>query len=438
MKPQGNDRRRFLQGSAAVLGMAAAGVKPAVTQGPKQQTAILPADVRPLGERSPFVKSYRIGSATDGLTPLQDIYGIITPSDLHFYVNHEYGAIPVIDPEKYRLLIHGMVNRPVMLTLDEIKLLPSVTRVNFIECGGNGNLDRTKAAKTVQETHGRSSCTEWTGVPLSVLLKEVGVKQEGTWAIAVSEDTANHAISIPMAKCMEDVLVAYGQNGEPLRLEQGYPLRLVVPGWTGRIHVKWLNHLKITNQPYMTTQEDFLPGEGLPFEMTDLGRRRKYETYSKSVITFPSGGHKLTRRGPYEISGLAWSGAGRITKVEVSTDDGKTWKTAELQAPVLPRAFTRFRLPWQWDGRSTVVQSRATDEIGNVQPTMEAMEKNWFSNPECVDVNAKECKRIPQRANRSLVQRWKIGGDGLVQNGFEPTKGILEIGSLIRLDEHNH
>jgi sulfane dehydrogenase subunit SoxC len=422
-----------------MVGMAVAGVEPAKSQGPSPQTPILPADVRQLGERSPFEKPYRIGSATDGLTPLQDIYGIITPSDLHFYVNHEYGAIPVIDPKKFRLLVHGMVERPVMLTLDEIKLLPSVSRVHFIECGGNGNLERTKAAKTVQETHGRSSCTEWTGVPLSLLLKEVGVKKEARWAIALSEDTANHAISLPIAKAMEDALVVYGQNGDALRLEQGYPMRLIIPGWTGRIHVKWLSALKLVDQPYLTTQEDFLPGEGLPFEMTELGRRRKYETYSKSVITFPSGGQKLPRRGRYEISGLAWSGAGKIAKVEVSTDDGKTWKNAELQDPILPRAFTRFRLPWEWDGRAAVLQSRATDEIGNVQPSMQEMEKNWFANPECVDVNATQCSRIPQRANRSLIQRWVVASDGSVQNGFEPTKGIMEIGALLfPEDSHAH
>jgi sulfane dehydrogenase subunit SoxC len=437
MKPERTQRRKFLQTSAAALGVAALGVKP--SNGETPTMPILPADVRPLGERSPFNKSYRVGDAAEGLTPLQDIYGIITPSDLHFYVNHEYGAIPVIDPQKFRLLIHGMVERPVVLTLEDIKLLPSVSRVYFIECGGNGNLERTKAATTVQGTHGRSSCTEWTGVPLSLLLNEVGVGKQATWAIAVSEDTANHAISIPMQKCMEDVLVAYGQNGEPLRLEQGYPLRLVVPGWTGRIHVKWLNQLKLVNQPYLTTQEDFLPGEGLPFEMTELGRRRKYETYTKSVITFPSGGQRLPRKGPYEITGLAWSGAGKIAKVEVSADDGKTWKTAELQSPIYPRAFTRFRLPWDWNGQATVLQSRATDEIGNVQPSMEVMEKSWFSNPECVDINAKECARIPDRANRSLIQRWRIFADGTVHNGFEPSKGILEIGSLLPpMDMHNH
>ena len=228
-------RRRFLQGSAAVVGMALGGLQAAKGQQPSHQDTLNPADVRPLGERSPYEKPYRVGSPTQGLTPLQDSYGIITPSDLHFYVNHEYGVIPVIDPKKYRLVIHGMVKRSVILTLDEIKLLPSVTRVYFIECNGNASLTRRSGAKTLQDSHGRTSCAEWTGVPLSLFLKEVGVQAEGSWVLAVSQDTANHAISIPMEKCMDDVLVAYAQNGEPMRLEQGYPLRLVVPGW-GRPH----------------------------------------------------------------------------------------------------------------------------------------------------------------------------------------------------------
>ena len=431
MNSKKTGRRRFLQGSAAMVGMAVAGVKAAKGQEPSHQNTLNPADVRRLGERSPYEKSYRVGTATAGLTPLQNSYGIITPSDLHFYVNHEYGVIPVIDPKKYRLAIHGMVERPVMLTLEEIKLLPSVSRVYFIECGGNGNLARTKNAKTVQETHGRSGCTEWTGVPLSLFLKEVGVKTEASWVIAVSEDTANHAISIPMGKCMDDVLVVYGQNGEALRLEQGYPLRLVVPGWTGRIAVKWLNQIKVVNQPYLTTQEDFPPGEGLAFGMTEEGRRRKYETYAKSVITFPSGGQRLPRKGHYEITGLAWSGAGKVSRVEVSTDDGKTWRYAELQEPVLPKAYTRFRMAWEWDGRETVLQSRATDEIGNVQPSMEEMEKNWFADRSaaCADMTgADDCSRMPQRANRALIQRWGIASDGSVHNLFDPTPGILEIG----------
>lgn len=421
-------RRRFLQGSAAMVGMAVAGAKTAASQEPVPQGPILPRDVRPLSERSPFEKIYRTGTATAGLTPLQNSHGIITPSALHFYVNHEFGAIPVIDPEQHRLIVHGLVERAVILTMEEIRRLPAVSRVYFIECGGNGNLARTKAATTVQETHGRAACTQWTGVPLSLLLREVGVQPEGTWVIAGSADVSNHSISLPMEKCMDDILVVYGQNGEALRLDQGYPLRLIVPGWTGRIHVKWLNQLKVTHEPYMTTQEDFPPGDELPFSMTEEGRRRQYETYAKSVITFPSGGQRLPGRGRYEVSGLAWSGAGKISRVEVSTDDGRTWRDAVLQDPVLPKAFTRFVMAWEWDGRETVLQSRATDEFGKVQPSMQAMEDMWSSNEPCTELTADACSRIPPRANRALIQRWGVAADGSVSNLFDPTPGILEIG----------
>ena len=304
------------------------GLKAAKGQEPSHQDTLNPAGVRPLGERSPYEKPYRVGSPTQGLTPLQDSYGIITPSDLHFYVNHEYGVIPVIDPKKYRLVIHGMVKRSVILTLDEIKLLPSVTRVYFIECNGNASLTRRRGAKTLQQSHGRTSCAEWTGVPLSLFLKEVGVQAEGTWVLAVSQDTANHAISIPMEKCMDDVLVAYAQNGEPMRLEQGYPLRLVVPGWGGRIHVKWLNQLKVVDQPYLTTQDrashlEHTPaGEGVFFALSEQSRKYRYEMVTKSVITFPSGGHRLPGKGLYEITGLAWSGAGKV----------REWKSPQMTA----------------------------------------------------------------------------------------------------------
>ena len=410
-------RRRFLQGSAAVVGMAIGGLKAAKGQEPSHQDTLNPAGVRRLGERSPYEKPYRVGSPTQGLTPLQDSYGIITPSDLHFYVNHEYGVIPVIDPKKYRLVIHGMVKRSVILTLDEIKLLPSVTRVYFIECNGNASLTRRRGAKTLQQSHGRTSCAEWTGVPLSLFLKEVGVQAEGTWVLAVSQDTANHAISIPMEKCMDDVLVAYAQNGEPMRLEQGYPLRLVVPGWGGRIHVKWLNQLKVVDQPYLTTQDrashmEHTPaGEGVFFALSEQSRKYRYEMVTKSVITFPSGGHRLPGKGLYEITGLAWSGAGKVRGVEVSTDDGKTWKDAELQEPVLSKAHTRFRMPWKWNGEATVLQSRSTDEFGDVQPSMQEVEKNWIADRSeaCADVIGEEdCGRVPRRANRALIQRWRV------------------------------
>ncbi len=437
MNSKKTGRRRFLQGSAAVVGMAIGGLKAAKAQEPSHQNTLNPTDVRPLGERSPYEKTYRLGSPSVGLTPLQDSHGIITPSDLHFYVNHEFGVIPLIDPDKHRLVIHGMVERSVILTLDEIKLLPSVSRVYFIECNGNANVARRKNAKTLQDSHGRTSCTEWTGVPLSLLLKEVGVKTEGSWVLAVSQNTANHAISIPMEKCREDVLVAYAQNGEPLRLEQGYPLRLVVPGWGGRIHVKWLTQIKVVDQPYMTTQDRAShlrhtpAGEGVFFALSEQSRKYRYEMFTKSVITFPSGGHRLPGKGLYEITGLTWSGAGKVRRVEVSTDDGKTWKDAELQEPVLSKAHTRFRMAWKWNGEATVLLSRSTDEFGDVQPSMQEVEKNWVADQSaaCTDViGVEDCSRTPRRANRALIQRWRVARDGTVHYLFEPTPAILAVG----------
>lgn len=437
MAAKPSDRREFLKGGAALVGMAAAaGIRPAQGQDHDHGDPILPAGVRKSGELSPFEKSYRMGSPGEGLTPLQDSHGMITPSALHFYVNHEYGAIPVIDPEKYRLLIHGMVDRPVILTLDELKRLPSVSRIYFLECNGNGNLERVKNAKTVQQSHGRTSCAEWTGVLLSVLLKEVGARPGAGWLLAGSEDTANHAISIPMEKAMDDILVAYGQNGESLRLENGYPARLVVPGWGGRIHVKWLKQLKVVDQPYMTTQdrashmEQSPVGEGAMLALSEMGRRYQYEIYPKSVITYPSGMHQLDGPGLYEISGLAWSGAGKVRRVEVSTNGGKTWNDAQLQDPVLSKAHTRFRFAWNWKGEEAVLQSRSTDELGDVQPSVLEHEKNWDvdTSAACVSVLGEACKRTPRRANRALIQSWRVAQDGVVHNAFVATPEILKIG----------
>ena len=377
MKPKKPGRRRFLKSSAALAALAAAGgIRPASGQQAAPQAEpplILPDGVRPLGERSRFEKLVRSGTATHGTTPLQDLHGNITPTELHFYVNHEAGIIPDFDPEQYRLLIHGMVERPLIFTLDELKRLPAISRPYFIECGSNGNPRRAKVAKTLEEIHGRTSCAEWTGVPLSVLLKEAGVKDGAGWVIAGSADTSKHSSSVPMEKAMDDALVAYAMNGEAIRLENGYPLRLVLPGYYGRITVKWLNQLKVADQPSMSTQDrhvhvDHSPaGEGAFLMTTDRARQMQLGVYAKSVITFPSGGQKIGGRGYCEISGLAWSGGGSVKRVEVSTDGGKTWKDAKIPDPIHPFAHTRFRFPWTWNGEETIIMSRCTDENGDVQ-----------------------------------------------------------------------
>jgi sulfane dehydrogenase subunit SoxC len=436
MKAKKLGRRGFLKGGAAVVGgLAAARMQPASAQ-ESESKVIQNSEIRPLGEISRFErKLVRRGSASSGLTPLQDLHGIITPSDLHFYVNHENGIIPDIDPREHRLMIHGMVDRPVELTMDDIKSLPSISRLCFIECGSNSTDIFDKNAKTVQEIHGRASCSEWTGVPLSLLLKEVGVQRGADWLVAVAGDPSGHAHSFPMAKAMDDALVAYAQNGAPMRVENGYPLRLVMPGWHARIHVKWLNRIKVVDQPYNLHQETashMSHSRAGMFTYEFAGAKAfsyHHETVIKSVITFPSGGQKLSKPGHYEISGLAWTGAGAIRKVEVSTDNGKTWKEAQLQEPVLPKAFTRFRLPWAWDGSEMILQSRSTDTEGNVQPGPEQVGWNSHPTPDQVSMWGSDtsetcrsllgdelCAQLPRRIGAAIIQSWKVNKNGTVEN----------------------
>jgi sulfane dehydrogenase subunit SoxC len=399
-------RRLFLK-RGLVLGTALATVGSAVpgqTQPPPDDPSkVLGGPRRPYGERSRFETTTRgayIGKTDEmggNRAPLQDFYGIITPSALHFEVQR--GGVPDIDPRRHRLLIHGMVDRPVILTMDEIKRLPSVSRIYFIECSGNTQLEwRAPTAKTVQGTHGNTSCSEWTGVPLSLLLREASVQKAATWIVAEGADASGNERSIPLAKAMDDILVAYGQNGEALRPENGYPLRLVVPGWEGNVNVKWLRRLTVTDRPYMTRIEAVDHTGLLP---DGKARRFMFVMEAKSVITFPSGGQQLPGPGFYEISGLAWSGRGRVRGVEVSTDGGKTWHPAALQEPVLRFAHTRFRFSWRWDGREANLQSRCTDETGYVQPPLADLVK---------------VRGLHSKFHNNAIQTWKVMADGSVHN----------------------
>jgi sulfane dehydrogenase subunit SoxC len=368
-----SSRRRFLEATASLTGVLA-GCKRSSPEEEEQGPRRIGRPLRAYGERSEFEKSLRALPTTKILevgqsyTPLAEIYGIITPSALHYERHHS--GVPIIDPANHRLLIHGMVERPLIFTMDDLRRLPSVSRVCFIECSGNSHAGYgARDAPTVQLSHGLVSCSEWTGVRLSLLLSEAGVQPAAKWILAEGADAAKMQRSIPMDKAMEDILVAYGQNGEAIRPEQGYPLRLVIPGWEGNANVKWLRQLKVTDQPYMTRDETSKYTDSMP---DGTARQFTFVMEAKSVVTVPSGGQKLTGAGFYEITGLAWSGRGRIDRVEVSTD-GSTWRDAELSEPRLPAALTRFRLPWRWDGREAIVQSRATDETGYVQPSHEAL-----------------------------------------------------------------
>jgi len=279
--------------------------------------------------------------------------------------------VPALDPARHELLIHGLVDRPLVFDLAALLRLPSVSRIHFIECAGNsGREHEGRPGETPQKSHGLVSCTEWTGVLLSVLLAEVGVQPAARWLLAEGADACRLARSLPLEKALDDVLVAYGQNGEALRPEQGYPLRLVVPGWEGNVNIKWLRRLHVVDQPQMTRDEAAYYTDLMPD-----GRARSFTFVmeAKSVITRPSGGQKLAGRGFQEITGLAWSGRGRITRVEVSADGGRTWTDAEIQTPVFPKAFARFRAPWTWNGGEATLQSRCTDETGYVQPTREEL-----------------------------------------------------------------
>jgi sulfane dehydrogenase subunit SoxC len=315
-----------------------------------------------VGTRSAFEKVVKKPSDISSRSPLQDFYGIITPSDLHFERHH--AGVPVIDPAKHKLLIHGMVDKPLIFTLADLKRFPSVSRIAFLEC--SGNFRSGKETMSPQDICGLTSQSEWTGVKLSTLFREVGVKPTATWFLAEGSDAAVMTRSIPVRKGWDDAIVAYAQNGEALRPEQGYPVRLFLPGWEGNTSVKWLRRLELSDQPFMTREETS--------KYTEPIKAGKYRQFSfdidaRSIITFPAYPKKV-EKGWIEIRGLAWSGRGKVVRVEVSTDAGKTWQLATLQEPVLDKAHTAFRHLWHWKGTETEIMSRVTDETGYTQPTL--------------------------------------------------------------------
>lgn len=303
-------------------------------------------------------------------TPLEALEGIITPSGLHFERHHN--GVPAIDPAQHRLVIHGLVQRPLEFTVENLLRYPMTSHLLFIECGGNSNAGwhQEPIQRPVGSFHGLVSCSEWTGVPLSILLDEAGVDPKALWAVAEGADAMLMNVSIPVEKLMKDCIVALYQNGERIRPENGYPLRLIAPGWEGVLNVKWLRRIQLTDRPVMSRNETAKYTELMP-----NGRSRMFTFLvdAKSLITSPSCGQTLRGPNVYEIKGLAWSGRGRIARVEVSADGGKSWLEAHLDGPVLPRCFTRFRAAWNWNGQPAVLKSRATDETGYVQPEREIL-----------------------------------------------------------------
>lgn len=333
-------------------------------------------------------------------TPLQLLDGTITPNGLHFERHHN--GVPEIDPARHELMIHGMVKQPLAFSVETLMRYPMETHIRFIECSGNGGaFNQPQPAQiTAGELNGLISCSEWTGVKLSILLGEAGVASEAKWVIAEGADAAAMSRSIPLEKCLDDAMIGLFQNGEAIRPEQGYPMRLLLPGFEGNMNVKWLRRLKLTGAPMDARDETSHYTELMPG-----GKARQFFFLmgAKSAILRPSFGMTMKGAGLYEISGLAWSGGGRIAKVEISTDGGATWTLARLTDPVLPKALTRFRLVWQWDGRPATLMSRATDETGDVQPTR----PDWVA------------QYAPgQQYHFNGIQAWKVQADGTVQNVY--------------------
>ncbi|MEE4243973.1 MAG: sulfite dehydrogenase [Kangiellaceae bacterium] len=408
------DRRKFLKGALAMVGGSAA-----ISAFPTAASSNLPPNVpewtrtlgkgvltNPYGQPSRFEKNVvrrtvdwltpeRISSIS--FTPLQDLKGIITPSGLAFERYH--GGVPDINPEEHRLIIHGLVEQPLIFTMDDLKRFPSVSEIKFIECPANGGMEwRGPQMEGVQFTHGMLACCEWTGVKLSTLLAEAGVKPEGKWILAEGADGSGMTRSIPIEKALEDTIVVYAQNGEALRPEQGYPLRLVNPGWEGNTCIKWLRRLEVGDQPWYHREETS--------KYTDLmpdGRARKFSFVQEanSVITSPCPENPWKQTGWYEIEGIAWSGRGKIKGVDISTDGGVTWQQAQLKGLVLSQALTRFSLMFKWDGRPMLLQSRSIDETGYVQPSYEQLREVRGSN---------------SIYHKNAIHTWQLSKDGSVTN----------------------
>jgi sulfane dehydrogenase subunit SoxC len=333
-------------------------------------------------------------------TPLSQLDGIITPSRLHFERHHS--GIPDIDPDQHRLYVHGLVDRPLAFDLNTLYRYPIVSRIQFLECSGNsGTLVAPEPRQADCDTiHGLVSGSEWGGVPLSVLLDEAGLRPEAKWIVADGADAAVMARSVPLNKVMDDAIVALYQNGEPLRPANGYPARLFLPGWEGNASVKWLRSIRVTDQPAMTKDETS--------KYSDLRDDGVAELFSfpmgvKSVITSPAAGLTMNGPGLYQISGLAWTGAGKIRRVEVSADGGATWGDADLDETVLPRSLTRFRSAWHWEGGPSTILSRATDETGAIQPARTALLKGRASN---------------SIYHYNAIQAWQVAADGAISNVY--------------------
>jgi sulfane dehydrogenase subunit SoxC len=407
-------RRDFLRGAlvAATAGMAgravAADGDPAILNLPEHTRSLgQPVAARPYGLPSQYEKNVqrrespgltRVGAASVSFTPLQGLFGIITPNGLHYERHHQGWSD--IDPHQHRLMVMGLVKEARVYTMDDLMRLPAVSRMHFIECGANTGMEwGNVAVPTVQYTHGMLACCEYTGVRLATILDHCGFdRAKGKFILAEGADGASLTRTIPMERALDDAMVAWAMNGEMLRPENGYPLRLVVPGVQGVSWVKWLRRLEVGDEPYGTREEvlhyvDLMPD----------GVARQYSGIQecKSVITCPSGGQFLLDKGFYNVTGLAWSGRGRVKRVDVSFDGGRNWRTARLETPVLPKCLTRFNIDWVWDGSPVILQSRAMDDTGYVQPKINQL---------------RAVRGTRSIYHNNAIQSWKVAESGEVSN----------------------
>jgi len=409
-----NERRRFLKSGLMIAGAAAAAPGMVSAQSGNTPPGVPPWTKQlgrgvvsnPYGNPSPHEAHVTRRSvewltadhiASISFTPLADLAGIITPSGVVFERYH--AGVPEIPPDEHRLMIHGLVERPIILSMDDLMRFPSESVIRFLECPANGGMEwRGAQMDKLQFSHGMLACCEWTGVRLSTLLEEVGLKESAAWILAEGADGAHMSRSIPMDKALDDALVVFAQNGEMLRPEQGYPLRLINPGWEGNTCVKWLRRLEIGDKPWHHREEtskytDLMP-DGTSREFT-------YVQECNSVVTSPSPEKPFKSKGKYIIQGLAWSGRGKIKTVDVSLDGGVSWRQAEFTSQILPKALTRFALEWEWNGAPAMIQSRAIDETGYVQPTYGQLRQVRGSN---------------SIYHKNAIHTWRLSPNGVVTN----------------------
>ena len=339
--------------------------------------------------------------ASIAVTPIHESMGIITPNGLFFSRSH--GGVAHVDPNEYRLMIHGLVEKPIVLTLEELKRYPRVTRTHFIECPANGGQEwRGPQFNSLQFAKGFMSCAEWTGVYLKDILKDLGLKPEAKWMLAEGSDNSEMGRTIPIDKVLDDAMLVYGQNGEALRPEQGYPVRILLPGWEGNLMVKWLKRLKFSNEPFFAKEET---SKYTALKPTGKAIQHFYANEVNSTVTSPSpeiGWENLKDGDLVEIEGLAWSGMGTITGVDLSFDGGRNYVEADLKGLVLPKCWTRWSYMHTYKkGEVLQLTSRAMDDAGYIQPTIDQ---------ETLAVG------VEGVYHRNAVETWEVGADGKVNH----------------------